>query len=109
MISTKDDLRAAVRAAVERLRGGVLRTPTDRSRNLSHLIGGDAFLKLETRQVTGSFKERGALNALLMLDDRAARRGVVTMSAGNHAQGVAYHGARLGIEATVVMPDAPRF
>ena len=67
MISTNSELRSAVQAAAERLRGGVLRTPTDRSRTLSQLIGGDVFLKLETRQVTGSFKERGALNALSLL------------------------------------------
>jgi threonine dehydratase len=73
------------------------------------LIGGDVFCKLETRQVTGSFKERGALNALLQLSDDQRARGVVTMSAGNHAQGVAYHAARLGIRATVVMPDGTPF
>ncbi len=109
MISTNRELHGAVRAAVERLRGGVLRTPTDRSRSLSQLIGGDVFLKLETRQVTGSFKERGALNALAQLSDEQRRRGVVTMSAGNHAQGVAYHAARLGIKAVVVMPDGTPF
>ena len=109
MISTNRDLRAAVQGAVERLRGGVLRTPTDRSRTLSQRIGGDVFLKLETRQVTGSFKERGALNALLLLGDAQRERGVVTMSAGNHAQGVAYHAARLGIKAVVVMPDGTPF
>ena len=109
MISTNSELLAAVQAAVERLRGGVIRTPTDRSRTLSQLIGGEVFLKLETRQVTGSFKERGALNALSLLSDEQRRRGVVTMSAGNHAQGVAYHAARLGIAATVVMPDGTPF
>jgi threonine dehydratase len=109
VISTNNELRNSVQAAVERLRGGVLRTPTDRSRALSELIGGEAFLKLETRQVTGSFKERGALNALSLLDDAQRRRGVITMSAGNHAQGVAYHATRLGIKATVVMPDGTPF
>lgn len=109
MISTNSELLAAVQAAVERLRGGIIRTPTDRSRTLSQLIGGEVFLKLETRQVTGSFKERGALNALSLLSDEQRRRGVVTMSAGNHAQGVAYHAARLGIAATVVMPDGTPF
>jgi threonine dehydratase len=109
VISTNNELRNSVQAAVERLRGGVLRTPTDRSRALSELIGGEAFLKLETRQVTGSFKERGALNALSLLDDEQRRRGVITMSAGNHAQGVAYHATRLGIKATVVMPDGTPF
>ena len=100
---------AAVRAAAERIRSGIVRTRTDRSRVLSQLIGGDVFCKLETRQVTGSFKERGALNALLQLSDEQRARGVVTMSAGNHAQGVAYHAARLGIRATVVMPDGTPF
>jgi threonine dehydratase len=105
VISTNIELRSAVQAAVERLRGGVLRTPTNRSRTLSHLIDGEVFAKLETRQITGSFKERGALNALLLLSDEQRQRGVITMSAGNHAQGVAYHAGRLGIKATVVMPD----
>jgi threonine dehydratase len=109
VISTNNELRNSVQAAVERLRGGVLRTPTDRSRVLSDLIGGEVFLKLETRQVTGSFKERGALNALSLLSEEQRRRGVITMSAGNHAQGVAYHSTRLGIKATVVMPDGTPF
>jgi threonine dehydratase len=109
VISTKRDLRTDVLAAVERLRGGVLRTPTDRSRALSQLIEGEVFCKLDTRQVTGSFKERGALNALLLLTDEQRRRGVVTMSAGNHAQSVAYHAARLGIRSVVVMSDGTPF
>jgi threonine dehydratase len=109
VISTNRDMIEAVRAAVERLRGGVVHTPTDRSRSLSNLIGGDVFCKLETRQVTGSFKERGALNALSLLTAEQREQGVVTMSAGNHAQGVAYHAARLGIKATVVMPDGTPF
>jgi threonine dehydratase len=98
-----------VQAAVERLRGGVIHTPTDRSRALSELISGEVFCKIETRQVTGSFKERGALNALSLLSEEQRRRGVITMSAGNHAQGVAYHATRLGIKATVVMPDGTPF
>jgi threonine dehydratase len=102
-------MQDAVLAATERLRGGVLRTPTERSRTLSQLTGGEVFLKIETRQVTGSFKERGALNALSLLTPEQRERGVVTMSAGNHAQGVAYHAARLGIKATVVMPDGTPF
>ena len=99
----------AVFAAAERLRGGIIRTPTDRSRVLSNLIRGDVFLKVETRQVTGAFKERGALNALLGLDAERRSRGVVTMSAGNHAQGVAYHAGRLGIRSVVVMPEGTPF
>jgi threonine dehydratase len=109
VISTNRALQDAVLAATERLRGGVLRTPTERSRTLSQLIGGEVYLKIESRQVTGSFKERGALNALSLLTPEQRERGVVTMSAGNHAQGVAYHAARLGIKATVVMPDGTPF
>jgi threonine dehydratase len=109
VISTNREQSSAVYAAVERLRGGVLRTSTDRSRALSKLIGGEVYCKLETRQVTGSFKERGALNALLQLTPEERARGVVTMSAGNHAQGVAYHASRLGIKAVVVMPDGTPF
>jgi threonine dehydratase len=95
----------AVLAAAERIRGGVRRTPSARSRVLSELIGGEVFLKLENRQVTGAYKERGALNALLVHEAAARARGVVTMSAGNHGQAVAYHGARLGLRTTVVMPE----
>jgi threonine dehydratase len=95
---------AAVYAAAERIRSGVCRTPTTRSRALSAAIGGDVFIKLENRQQTGSYKERGALNAMLMLTPEQRTHGVVTMSAGNHAQAVAYHGARLGLTTTVVMP-----
>lgn len=80
-----------------------------RSRVLSTAISGDVYLKIETRQTTGSYKERGALNAMLMLSPAERRRGVVTMSAGNHGQAVAYHGARLGISTTVVMPEATPF
>ena len=109
MISTNREMHDAVFAAAERLRGGVYRTPTDRSRSLSQLIGGHVYTKLETRQVTGSFKERGALNALLQLSAEQRERGVVTMSAGNHGQGVAFHAARLGVKATVVMPDGTPF
>jgi threonine dehydratase len=95
----------AVSLAAERIRGGVLRTPTARSRVLSELIGGEVFLKLENRQVTGAYKERGALNALVARDEFARARGVITMSAGNHGQAVAYHGARRGLRTTVVMPE----
>ncbi|HTW84237.1 MAG TPA: pyridoxal-phosphate dependent enzyme [Candidatus Sulfotelmatobacter sp.] len=95
----------AVHAAAARIRGGVLRTPTARSRVLSELIGGEVHLKLENRQATGAYKERGALNALLVHRDDARARGVVTMSAGNHGQAVAFHGTRLGLRTTVVMPE----
>jgi threonine dehydratase len=99
----------SVRAAAKRIAAGVVRTPTSYSRALSATTGAHVALKIETRQTTGSYKERGALNAMLMLTDEARARGVVTMSAGNHAQAVAYHGARLGIHTTVVMPQTTPF
>ena len=74
------------------------------SRTLSRLTGAEVFLKFENLQFTASFKERGALNKLLTLSAAERRRGVIAMSAGNHAQAVAYHAARLGIPATIVMP-----
>src|SRR6185503_19386333 len=80
-------------------------TPCLHSRTLSKLTGADVFLKFENLQFTASFKERGALNKLLSLDAEERKRGVIAMSAGNHAQGVAYHAGRLGIPATIVMPS----
>ena len=100
---------ADVRRAADRIRSGIVRTPSARSRTLSAATGGDVFLKIETRQTTGSYKERGALNAMLALDDAQRARGIVTMSAGNHGQGVAYHGARLGLRTVVVMPETTPF
>lgn len=99
----------AVRAAAERIRGGVRRTPTVRSRSFSESTGAEVFLKMENRQTTGSYKERGALNAMLMLTPEQRARGVITMSAGNHGQAVAYHGARIGLLTTVVMPATTPF
>ncbi len=96
---------ADVRAAAARLAGAVERTPLVHSRTLSRLSGAEVFLKLENLQFTASFKERGALNKLLSLSADERRRGVIAMSAGNHAQAVAYHSARLGIPATIVMPQ----
>ncbi|MGH8765241.1 MAG: threonine ammonia-lyase [Burkholderiales bacterium] len=93
-----------IRAAAQRIAGAVERTPCLHSRTLSHLTGADVWLKFENLQYTASFKERGALNKLLTLDDAARRRGVIAMSAGNHAQGVAYHAARLGLRSVIVMP-----
>ena len=93
-----------VRAAAQRIAGAVERTPCVHSRTLSSLTGAQVWLKFENLQFTASFKERGALNRLLALDAAALRRGVVAMSAGNHAQGVAYHAARLGTRAVIVMP-----
>src|SRR3954471_11246473 len=100
MTPSLDDIRAAAR----RLEGAIEKTPLVHSRTLSRLTGAEVFLKLENLQFTASFKERGALNKLLSLSEAERRRGVIAMSAGNHAQAVAYHSARLGIPATIVMP-----
>jgi threonine dehydratase len=93
-----------VRAAAEAIRGQVVDTPCLHSRTLSEITGAQVYLKFENHQFTASFKERGALNKLLSLDAAAAAKGVIACSAGNHAQGVAYHAARLGIPAVIVMP-----
>ena len=93
-----------IEAARERIRGGIYESPCVESIPLSQLTGAHIYCKLDYLQRTGSFKERGARNALLQLDSDARRRGVIAASAGNHAQGVAYHGALLGIPVTVVMP-----
>ena len=93
-----------IRAAAARIEGSVVRTPLQHSRTLSALTGAEVFLKYENLQFTASFKERGALNKLLSLSASERARGVIAMSAGNHAQGVAYHAARLGVRAVIVMP-----
>ncbi len=93
-----------IRAAATRIAGAVERTPFLHSRTLSRLAGCELWLKFENLQFTASFKERGALNRLLLLSGDERRRGVIAMSAGNHAQGVAYHAARLGVRAVIVMP-----
>jgi threonine dehydratase len=95
---------ADIRAAAQRLRGEVLDTPCMPSRTLSAIAGCEVFLKFENLQFTASFKERGAFNKLSQLDTKERSRGVLAVSAGNHAQGVAYHAERLGIPATIVMP-----
>ena len=95
---------ADIEAAAGAIAGAVERTPCLASRTLSQLTGADVRVKFENLQFTASFKERGALNKLLTLTDDERRRGVIAMSAGNHAQGVAYHAGRLGIPATIVMP-----
>jgi len=97
---TRDD----VLAAAKRLEGAVVRTPCLESRTLSELAGARVFVKFENLQFTASFKERGALNKLRMLSAAERERGVVAMSAGNHAQAVAHHASRLGIRSTLVMP-----
>ena len=91
-------------AARGRIAGGVSETPCPLSIPLSELCGAQVFCKLEHQQRTGSFKERGARNALMLLPPDRRRRGAISASAGNHALGMAYHGALLGIPITVVMP-----
>src|SRR6266513_899987 len=93
-----------IRAAHRRIATGIIRTPCVESVALSELTRSRIFCKLETQQRTGSFKERGARNALLLLDARRKKRGVVAASAGNHASALAYHGQLLGVPVTVVMP-----
>ncbi len=95
---------ADIEAARHTIAGQVFRTPMLPAPRLSELTGANVYVKYENLQVTNSFKERGALNKLasLMVKERGA--GVIAMSAGNHAQAVAYHAARLGIPATIVMP-----
>jgi len=95
--------------AQERIRDGVVLTRCDVAGSLGDLLPYSVALKLENQQRTGSFKDRGALNRLLTLSDEEGARGVVTASAGNHAQALAYHGGRLGIPVTVVMPETTPF
>jgi threonine dehydratase len=95
---------ADIRQAAQRLQGQVLNTPCVESRTLSQITGAQVFLKFENLQFTASFKERGACNKLVQLSSTERQRGVVAMSAGNHAQGVAYHAQRLGLRAVIVMP-----
>jgi len=98
-----------IRSAAEAIAGQVMRTPMRQSRTLSDIAGCEVWLKFENLQFTASFKERGALNKLLSLTETERAAGVIAMSAGNHAQGVAYHAARLGIPATIVMPKGTPF
>jgi threonine dehydratase len=95
-----------IRAAAERIKGAVIRTPMLVSRTLSEFIGAEVWLKFENLQFTAAYKERGALNKLLQLTPEERARGVIAASAGNHAQAVAYHAKRLGIPATIVMPES---
>ena len=95
-----------IRAARKRIADGVVRTPCLHSIPISEITGARVFCKLESHQRTGSFKERGARNALLQLDAGQRQRGVVAASAGNHASALAYHGQLLGIPVTVVLPEA---
>ncbi len=98
-----------IRRAAETIRGQVVRTPLVPAERLSQLLGMRLHLKLETLQATGSFKDRGALNKLSSLSEEQRRLGVIAMSAGNHAQGVAFYAQRLGIPATIVMPEFAPF
>jgi threonine dehydratase len=106
MTVTIDDVRTAAKL----LDGQVVRTPAVRAGRLAETLGAaELVLKLENQQYTGSFKDRGALNKLLSLTPEEAKHGVIAMSAGNHAQGVAHHAQRLGIPATIVMPQGTPF
>lgn len=100
MVTLQDVLDARARIA-----GQVVLTPCTPSETFGEMFGGRAWFKFENLQRTGSFKERGALNRMLLLPEEHRRRGVIAASAGNHAQGVAYHASRLGIPATIVMPE----
>jgi len=91
--------------AADRLQGKLVNTPCNYARTLSRITGAEVYLKFENLQFTASFKERGALNKLQTLTAEQKKRGVISMSAGNHAQAVAYHSKRLGIPATIVMPQ----
>jgi threonine dehydratase len=93
-----------IRAAAQAIAGDIVQTPCLLSRTLSGIAGAQLCLKFENQQFTASFKERGALNRLLALNTASRKRGVIAVSAGNHAQGVAYHAQRLGVPAVIVMP-----
>ncbi len=95
---------ADIRAARDRIADAVIETVTSHSRTLSQITGANIYLKFENHQFTASFKERGALNALLLMDEGRRAKGVIAASAGNHAQGLSYHATRLGVPATIVMP-----
>ena len=93
-----------VRAAAARIAGSVVRTDIDRSQTLSEITGAEVWLKFENLQFTAAYKERGARNAMLLMDPDKLARGVIAASAGNHAQGLSYHGTKLGVPVTIVMP-----
>ncbi|WP_333585547.1 threonine ammonia-lyase [Phenylobacterium sp.] len=98
-----------IRAAADRLKGHVERTPCRLSKTLSDITGAEVWVKFENQQFTAAYKERGALNKLMQLTDAEKGRGVIAASAGNHSQGLAYHAARLGIPVTIVMPRSTPF
>lgn len=93
-----------IRAAADRIKGAVVHTPTMHSITLSEITGAEIWLKFENQQFTAAYKERGALNALLLLSEEKRQKGVIAASAGNHSQGLSYHGRRLGVPVTIVMP-----
>src|SRR5277367_2056893 len=93
-----------IKAAAGRIRDSIFLSPFTRSETFSKLTGNTIFFKLENLQITGSYKERGALNKILLLSDEERRRGVIAASAGNHAQAVAYHATKRGIKAQICMP-----
>src|SRR5258708_20735457 len=95
-----------IQSALTRVRNSIHVSPCTRSETFSELSGNSIFLKLENRQRTGAYKERGALNKLLSLTAEERSQGVIAASAGNHAQAVAYHASKLGIQARIVMPLA---
>lgn len=99
----------SVREAASLLKGRVVRTPCRHSLTISAITGAEIYLKFENQQFTAAFKERGALIRLLKLDPEQRKRGVIAMSAGNHAQGVAHHATKMGIPATIVMPSNTPF
>ena len=98
-----------IEAAAARLKGHVERTPLRHSVTLSQITGAQVWVKFENLQFTAAYKERGALNKLLLLTDEERKRGVIAASAGNHSQGLAYHAARLGVPVTIVMPRSTPF
>jgi threonine dehydratase len=98
---------AQIEAAAGRLKGQIERTPCRHSRTLSQITGAEVWVKFENLQFTAAYKERGALNKLMQLNDRT--RGVIAASAGNHSQGLAYHAQRLGVPVTIVMPRSTPF
>ena len=100
---------ADIEAAAARLKGRVKRTPFTHSVTLSQITGAEVWVKFENLQFTAAYKERGALNKLMLLSDEEKKRGVIASSAGNHALGLAYHGSRLGIPVTIVMPKGTPF
>jgi threonine dehydratase len=100
---------AAIQAAAGRLKGQIERTPCRHSKTLSKITGAEVWVKFENLQFTAAYKERGALNKLMLLSDAEKAKGVIAASAGNHAQGLAYHGARLGVPVTIVMPRTTPF